>query len=853
MTHFGDIRFFSAIVMVALMTGTATAAQSAEQMAIDLPAQPLGSALKALALQSRSTILADADVIEDHPAPAVHGRFTVEDTLRRLLQGVGLTFERVDGGYVVRSEGARGDRRAASDDPGIIVTGSRIRGAPGASPVTILSEKTIRDSGLADLGEVARSLPQSFGGGQNPGVGFNVPSSTGGNVGGGSTVNLRGLGSDATLTILNGRRVPYDSARQGVDISAIPLAAVDRIEIVADGASAVYGSDAVGGVVNVMLKRDHDGVETRARLAGATDGGDVEQRYSILAGSRWQGGGGFVAYEYNRNTALLTNQRDYARVRPNVTILPASRRHAIVASVHQDITDNLTIEADALYNDREGAFTYPLNAAGDLAVSRTRQIFDSNMLALASAARLALGPWQLSLSGTFGKGRTYFQGDTFRNDQFASTSSGRYNNQTVTGEVAADGPLFALPGGPAKLAIGAGIRANDFEIFRGAGNINNARPSQDSRYAFGELNLPLVGPDMGLPLIHRLNLSAALRYERYRQIGDIVTPKLGVIYAPNDVLDLKASWGKSFRAPSFIQLYSIQQALLYPVTTFGGTGYPAGSTALYLTGGNSDLKPERARSWSGTLALHPPAWPGASLEVSYFSTRYVNRIVTPIPIASQALGNPANSGQVTLSPTAAQLAALVAGADQFLNATSSAYDPSKVVAIIDNSNVNAGRQSISGIDVQARYQTVLADGRLSLSASATYLDSEQQISAGQPVQQLAGTLFNPPHWRGRGTASWDKGGLGLAVTLSHIGGVDDRRTASAGRVRGMTIADVSARYRIEGGDGPLGGVEVGLSIQNLFNVAPAVIATSLHYDTPYDSTNYSPVGRFVAFELVKRW
>lgn len=853
MTQFGDIRLFSAITTVAVMTGTATAAQPAEQMAIDLPAQPLGNSLKALALQSRSTILADADVIGDSPAPAVQGRFTVEDTLRRLLQGVGLTFDRVDGGYVVRPEQARGDRRAASDGPGIIVTGSRIRGAPGASPVTILSEKTIRDSGLADLGEVARSLPQSFGGGQNPGVGFNVPSSTGGNVGGGSTVNLRGLGSDATLTILNGRRVPYDSARQGVDISAIPLAAVDRIEIVADGASAIYGSDAVGGVVNVMLKRDYDGVETRARLAGATDGGDVEQRYSILAGTRWQGGGGFVAYEYNRNTALLTNQRDYARVRPNVTILPASQRHAIVASVHQDITDTLTIEADALYNDREGAFTYPLNAAGDLAVSRTRQTFDSNMLALASAARLALGPWQLSLSGTFGKGRTYFQGDTFRNDQFASTASGRYNNQTVTGEVAADGPLFALPGGPAKLAVGAGIRANDFEIFRGVGNINNARPSQDSRYAFGELNLPLVGPDMGLPLIHRLNLSAALRYERYRQIGDIVTPKLGVIFAPNDVLDLKASWGKSFRAPSFIQLYSIQQALLYPVTTFGGTGYPTGATALYLTGGNSDLKPERARSWSGTLALHPPAWPGASLEVSYFSTRYVNRIVTPIPIASQALGNPANSGQVTLSPTAAQLAALVAGADQFLNATSSAYDPSKVVAIIDNSNVNAGRQSVSGIDVQARYQTALADGRLNLSASATYLDSEQQISAGQPVQQLAGTLFNPPHWRGRGTASWDKGGLGLAVTLSHIGGVDDQRAASAGRVRGMTIADVSARCRIAGGHGPLGGVEVGLSIHNLFNVAPAVIATSLYYDTPYDSTNYSPVGRFVAFELVKRW
>ncbi len=839
---------------VALVASATTAqAQPAQRIGVDLPAQPLGRSLQALALLSHRTVLADATLIGDRQAPSLQGAYSIEDALRRLLDGSGLTFDRVDEGFIVRPSRATGDRQGDSDGAAIVVTGSRIRGAPIASPVTILSEQTIRDTGLADLGDVARSLPQSFGGGQNPGVGFNVPSSTGGNVGGGSSVNLRGLGSDATLTILNGRRVPYDSARQGVDISAIPLAAVDRIEIVADGASAIYGSDAVGGVVNVILKRDYDGLQTRARIGGATDGGDFEQRYSVLAGSRWQGGGGLITYEYNRNSDLITNQRDYARVRPNVTILPSSRRHAIAASAHQDITGNLTIEADALYNRRTGAFTYPLNAAGDLAVSRTRQTFDSYTLALASAARLSVGPWQLSLSGTFGKGRTYFQGDTFRNDQFASRAFGRYDNQTVTGEVAGDGPLFLLPGGEAKLAIGAGIRANDFEIFRGAGNINNARPSQDSRYAFAEINLPVVGPDLDLPLVHRLNLSGALRYERYRQIGEIVTPKLGLTYAPGDFVDVKASWGRSFRAPSFIQLYSIQQALLYPVTTFGGTGYPMGATALYLTGGNSDLKPERARSWSITLALHPPAWPGASLEFSYFSTRYVNRIVTPIPIASQALGDPANGGQITLSPTPAQLAALVAGANEFINATTSAYDPTKVVAVIDNSNVNAGRQSIRGIDVQGRYQTTLADGRLSLSASATYLDSKQQISATQPVRQLAGTLFNPPHWRGRGTASWDKGGLGLALTISHIGGVDDQRTASAGRVHGMTTADVSLRYRIDGGRDLLDGVELGLSVQNLTNEAPAVIATSLFYDTPYDSTNYSPVGRFLAFELVKKW
>src|SRR3546814_7754995 len=103
-------------------------------------------------------------------------------------------------------------------------------------------------SGQTSLGEVVRSIPQSFGGGQQPGIGFNVPGANGVNVGGGSSINLRGLGSDATLTLLNGHRLSYSSSRQSVDVSAITLSAVDRLEIVPDGASAIYGSDAVAGI-----------------------------------------------------------------------------------------------------------------------------------------------------------------------------------------------------------------------------------------------------------------------------------------------------------------------------------------------------------------------------------------------------------------------------------------------------------------------------------------------------------------------------------------------------------------------------------------------------------------------------
>ena len=845
--------YLSGSIAAAMLVASApiALAQQAAEMAITLPAQPLGASVRELSLRSGQTILVDASLVEGMNGPAIHGVYTVEGALDRLLAGTGLSWTRLEGSIVIRKESLSLQERDGG--VGIVVTGSRIRGAPIPSPVMVLDNQAIRDTGLADLGDVARSLPQSFGGGQNPGVGFNVPSSTGGNVGGGSSVNLRGLGSDATLTVLNGRRVPYDSARQGVDISAIPLAAVDRLEVVADGASAIYGSDAVGGVVNVILKRDYDGVETRARIGGSPDGGNFQQQYSLLAGSRWNGGGGFLTYEYGRNTALMTNQRKYGRIRPDLTLLPASRRHAVAGSVHQDITDNLTIEIDGLYNQRTGKFSYPTSTAANLAVSRITQSYDSYTLALSGAARLTLGQWELSLSGSFGKGRTYFQGDTFLNDQFASRAWGRYNNQSITGEISGDGPLFALPGGDAKLAVGAGIRANDFEIFRGVGNINNAKPSQDSVYAFGEASFPLVGPAQAIPMLRSLSLSGALRYERYRGLADVVTPKLGMIYAPSDFLDIKASWGRSFRAPSFIQLYSIEQAILYPITTFGGRGYPAGTTALLVGGGNSNLKPEKARSWSATMALHPPGIAGASFELSYFHTRYVDRIVNPIPTAARALVDPIYVNQIITAPTAQQLAEAIAHAAQFLNGAGAPYDPAKVGAIINRANANAGRQTIRGIDAQLSYQTDLADGKMGLAANLTYLDSEQQISAAGPVEQLAGRLFNPPHWRGRGTINWSNGAFSAAATLSTIGGVKDVRSTPALRIDGMTTVDISTRYRFHDGAGLLSGVELGLSVQNLLNQLPSVVATSLYYDTPYDSTNYSAVGRFIALELVKKW
>jgi outer membrane cobalamin receptor len=158
---------------------------------------------------------------------------------------------------------------------------------------------------------------------------------------------LRGLGADATLTLLNGHRLPYDSAFGGVDISAIPVAAVERIDVVADGSSALYGSDAVAGVVNVVLRPDHVGLATSTQIGTSTQGGDFQQQADLVTGTRWAGGGVMLAYDFAHNSAILARQRDFAGSLPaDNTLYGEQRRHAVTATLHQDLAPGLTLRLD---------------------------------------------------------------------------------------------------------------------------------------------------------------------------------------------------------------------------------------------------------------------------------------------------------------------------------------------------------------------------------------------------------------------------------------------------------------------------------------------------------------------------
>lgn len=192
----------------------------------------------------------------------------------------------------------------------IVVTGTSIRGisAPSSPSVQLNREELLR-SGAATSGEITRTLPQVVnigsdesrrGGAQDAAANRTRTSS----------INLRGLSDEATLLLLNGRRLaPNGTIRALADPSMIPAIALERIEVVPDGSSAIYGADAVAGVVNLITRRPFDGAEVQGRY-GVGDGLHQEQA-SGLFGRSWNGGGLIAAYEYFHRSNLEAIDRDF--------------------------------------------------------------------------------------------------------------------------------------------------------------------------------------------------------------------------------------------------------------------------------------------------------------------------------------------------------------------------------------------------------------------------------------------------------------------------------------------------------------------------------------------------------------
>lgn len=193
----------------------------------------------------------------------------------------------------------------------IEITGSSIKrvATEGSLPVQVVTQEDIKRSGVTSVTDLIQSLPvmQGF---------TSIADSVGGTGGGVTTASLHDVGEQYTLVLLNGRRVAPADSGTTIDLNSIPLAAIEKVEVLTDGASAIYGADAIAGVINFILKRGASPITLDARYAGPQAGGAEEANFSISAG--WgdlerQGYSLFLSASVDKIKRLRAKDRDFAK------------------------------------------------------------------------------------------------------------------------------------------------------------------------------------------------------------------------------------------------------------------------------------------------------------------------------------------------------------------------------------------------------------------------------------------------------------------------------------------------------------------------------------------------------------
>jgi len=276
----------------------ATALFAAEKKSFNLPTGDAAATLKAFTEQSGEQVVYPVEQVKGVQTKPVVGNLTPREALDAMLAETPLhVVQDTKTGALSITRNGKADPNAlraalneTSDRPaqnvkieeGTVkleefeVTGSRIRGLLGEadfSPMVRFDRAEIEQLGLTTMGEISRLIPQAFSQGSYDGVGFGGQNQGQGTTSDGSTasvltqrtnINMRGLGAANTLVLINGRRMSRSGnirGSDGYDLTGIPVAAVERIEVVTDGSSAIYGSDAVAGVINIILRKNYSGTE----------------------------------------------------------------------------------------------------------------------------------------------------------------------------------------------------------------------------------------------------------------------------------------------------------------------------------------------------------------------------------------------------------------------------------------------------------------------------------------------------------------------------------------------------------------------------------------------------------------
>jgi iron complex outermembrane receptor protein len=851
----------SAALALILMTGTSPAsAQPAERFQFDLPAEPLAEALRDIALRTGRSIIAPDELVRTRQAPALSGMLTVEQAVGRLLEGTDLVVRPVDETLVIErspagdAPGATGSKEAG--EPAIVVTGTHVRGAAPTSPVITLTRRQIDEAAPASVEELMRRVPQNVSAGVSQ-ENFAVEGTGADITDHGAGINLRGLGQRATLVLVDGRRIAPGGTGSFVDVSLIPVSALERVEILTDGASAIYGSDAVGGVVNFILRDDVRGIEPMLQVGTSTRGGGEQVLAGLSAGTDWRGGRGLLSYEFRGEGEIRASQRDFTIGLPDSwALLPRERRHSLYGTARQDLSGMLTLALSGLYSrrttDRSFFNTGDVDPLDAHAVARE--------YGGTAALTMQLGPWRGEAAGTYYSSRrrelTTQDDDLF--NRFASV-----NNVGELG-LKADGPLFTLPAGEAKVAVGAALRRERFSsVFET--QVNPPNPQSGSRTVsslHAEMILPLFSEENRRPGFEKLMLTAAGRLEHYQRLGSSFNPKLGALWSPLAGLEFRSTYSTSFRAPLLYETLGLYNVFLLPAAIlYVDPSQAQPGVAAALAGANPDVKPERSRSFSAGVDLRPRKVPGLRLSATYYAIRFTNRIALPTE-QIVVVGNPALEPIVTRNPSLDLVTGLLDGAGQVVDASGPGFSngnaqPGDVVLIVDARNANTAETRTSGLDLGISY-----DFELGASAFRSELNLnkvfrfDDRLTRTSPVAHTLDTPFHPVSWRARAGVSWTGGPLSGVLFVNYTGDYRDDRAPVSRPVRSWTTVDAGLAYTLSPAAGPvLGKLRLALNVQNLFDRDPPQLAPEPGFSrgVGYDTVNASGRGRTLSVQIRRRW
>ena len=697
----------------------------------------------------------------------------------------------------------------------IVVTGSRLptrTATESPAPIDVLSREDLVSTGAVgdELGQAISVLAPSF----------NFPrqsnSGTSDHIRAGQ---LRGLSPDQTLVLVNGRRrhpsaivnteTKIGRGTAAVDLNTIPLGAVARVEVLRDGAGAVYGSDAIAGVINVILDERPSGFEISTSYGlHRTDVEPIDQTVTdgetftlSASGGMSLGDGGFLRGGVDYRDRNATNRAGFDQIPFFIAPTPANlalagrRNYAegdpAVEAVNVWINAAVPLGGGELYgfgtlgqSDSEGAtfFRYPDGADNLTAIYPNGFLpittGEDDDLGLTAGWRTPIGPWAADFSLTYGRNEFTYGVRNSLNASLGASSPREFRSGTyVFDQTSANLDLtraVRLGGMDAELAAGLEYRNENYETRAGeaasyaAGGLPLAIGAQgapglspeDERSASRDVGGAYL--EIGLRPTDRLLVEAAVRAETYSDFGETLTGKLAGSYAFTPDIHLRGAVSNSVRAPFLGQV-----AFTDRTVNFGAGGTLASTRTLPVSDpiaralGAEDLREERAFNLSAGLTAKP--LPGLTLSLDAFRIEVDDRITL-----SDRFFGPALEAFVQAQPGGAGLQSV-----RFFT--------------------NAVDTETEGFDAVAEWRVPLAAGQLTLGAAYSYArtdivgftDTPAALTALDPAFRLIGveeinTLEEAaPKWKALVSAEWSTehyrllgrlNGYGSTVRVFNFGG-----------------------------------------------------------------------------------